>query len=139
MLLKVMSTSILTYSDIIRKAAETIIIDCTEKHISNLFKNLLLDVYQLWVWVEDDKIDTILITTISENFLVTDNILSIVCLYSETGITADTIIKMRDTLIPYMVKNNCKIMNILATKEHVKRLVSLLEPSYEATYYQVNI
>ncbi len=139
MLHRVLSGKILYYSNIIREAMEKIIPGWNDHQMRRMFKNLLLDEYQLWVYLgEGEEFKALGITVVENDLFTNGKALTIIAMYAPDGVKLEDFETIREAIAPFAKKHQCTKLAFFTQKDNMKRIASHFKPEVEATYYQIN-
>lgn len=141
MLVKLLPNQIGLYEEVIRETIEKSMPDYEDSIKVKLFKELLLDTAQAWIYWSDETeaLEGVLITQIRDSVAVGGRLFTLVCMYAPNGTEMNSFFKGWPTLQKFGKAHDCEIFDFYTNNEAAIKYARQFHIKQEITYFQIDM
>jgi len=140
MLIKLLPNQIPTYKEVIDAAIDASLPNFEERIRTDLYKELLLDTAQAWIYHNlEGKFEGVLITQVRDSISVGAKTFTLVCIHAPEGTKNESFIDGWPTLQAFGKKNECEIFDFYTDNPETIKYARLFDIIWETKYFQIDI
>ena len=141
MLIRILSSKLSPYQNLIEQAISESIPDISPHGANMVFQQLILDQAECWLSFQqrgrERRIEGIVITFIIDNKIMGFKAINILVAYFPDGSSKQTWIELVESLKKYGQSLGCDRIEFFTNVEKIKSIAELVGARYRSTYYQI--
>ena len=134
MLVKLLSNQIPDYEELINKAIKESIPPCEPYGVSLLYKELLMDYAQAWIYTSNDEIQGITISRITDDSALGGRVMTILAAYAVKHLTEEVYYESYCAVKEYAKAHDCNLMAFYTNSERLIEMTKLLNIKHKTMF-----